>query len=165
MCVCLQESCDIDAVTGEGATALHHAVRQGSASIVELLVGHGIDLMATDGSGCSALHLAMSRESIVGINDDSPEVEKVRRRGLEYGLLVACYPLQLCTLPFHAYVLLFSPFSILHRGLTNSLHLPPPPTPPLPLSSFLSDSQYTLGFTRSFDGRCCHCLLSCSRRS
>ena len=80
---CLQECCDIDAVTGEGATALHLAVNQGFASIVELLVGHGIDLFATDGNDCSALHLAMSRGSIVGINDNCPEVEKVSERGLE----------------------------------------------------------------------------------
>ena len=72
-----QDKCDIDAVCGDGRTALHLAVDKGSADIVEVLVGHGIDLSILDTSGLTALHLAVGKLSIIGITDNSPELSKV----------------------------------------------------------------------------------------
>ena len=47
------------------------------AAIVELLVGHGIDLDVIDERGLTALHIVLGRKSVVGIPEDSPELTKV----------------------------------------------------------------------------------------
>ena len=48
------------------------------AAVVELLVGHGIDLDVIDERGLTALHIVLQgRQSVVGIPEDSPELNKV----------------------------------------------------------------------------------------
>ena len=74
----MQGKCDINAVTRSIHTALHLAVNEGCAAIVELLVGHGIDLDVVEERGITALHIVLGRKSVVGISEDSPELSKVR---------------------------------------------------------------------------------------
>ena len=87
----VQERCDINAVTGVVHTALHLAVDEGNAAIVELLVGHGIDLDVVEDHGLTALHIVLGRKQVVGISEDSPELTKV------YTMLM--FPVILCTVP------------------------------------------------------------------
>ena len=47
-------------------------------SVVELLVGHGIDLNIEDERGLTPLHIAVHTQSILGISDNSPELSKVQ---------------------------------------------------------------------------------------
>ena len=74
----IQEKCDINAVTRGVHTALHLAVDGGYAAIVELLVGHGIDLDVIEERGITALHIVLGRMTIVSIPEDSPELSKVQ---------------------------------------------------------------------------------------
>ena len=64
----------------EGQTALHMAVHQGHASIVERLVGFGINLDCTDLNGDTALHIALLRETMdkLSLSADTPQMKKVR---------------------------------------------------------------------------------------
>ena len=73
----IQEKCDINAATGNVHTALHLAADEGNAAIVELLVGHGIDLDVIDERGMTALHIVVATKEVVGIPEDSPELSKV----------------------------------------------------------------------------------------
>ena len=66
-------------MTGAGTTALHLSVDKGSSDIIELLVGHGIDLSIIDAKGLTALHLALGKEIIVGITDNSPQLSEVKQ--------------------------------------------------------------------------------------
>ena len=73
----LQKKCDIDAISNDVRTALHVAVDQNHPSIVELLVGHGVDLSVVDEDGETALHMAVITTDVLDISDDSPELKKV----------------------------------------------------------------------------------------
>ena len=73
--------CDIDAITGEGRTALHLAIGNKHFSIAELLIGHGIELDVTEQIGSTALHVAVahSSHSLSSMKsiDNAPELTKV----------------------------------------------------------------------------------------
>ena len=61
------------------------------AAIVELLVGHGIDLDVIDERGRTALHIVLGRKSVIGIPEDSPELSKVcTLQMLTEGPLLVC---------------------------------------------------------------------------
>ena len=79
VCVLIQEKCDIDAITGGVHTALHLATDEGNADIVELLVGHGIDLDVIDERGMTALHIVVNKMDFLHtiIDDKTPELKKV----------------------------------------------------------------------------------------
>ena len=73
----LQKLCRINAVTNTGQTALHLAVHQGHARIVERLVGYGIELNLQDSDGDTALHLALSRQTVNVLSAETPQLKKV----------------------------------------------------------------------------------------
>lgn len=64
-------------VTETGQTALHIAVHQGHVRVVERLVGFGIDLNIQDGDGDTALHIALSRDSVDILSAETPQLKKV----------------------------------------------------------------------------------------
>ena len=66
-------------MTGVGSTGLHISVDKGSSDIIELLVGHGIDLSIICSNGLTALHIALGKEIVVGITDNCPELSKVKQ--------------------------------------------------------------------------------------
>ena len=66
-------------VTDTGQTALHIAVHQGHARIVERLVGFGIDLNLQDSDGDTALHIALSRDATETLSAETPQLNKVLR--------------------------------------------------------------------------------------
>lgn len=73
----IQEFCKINAVTNTGQTALHLAVHQGHARIVERLVGYGIELNLQDSDGDTALHVALSRQTVNVLSAETPQLKKV----------------------------------------------------------------------------------------
>ena len=60
-----------------GQTALHMAVHQGNARIVERLVGFGIKLDTQDSDGDTALHMALSRQEVDVLSTETPQLKKV----------------------------------------------------------------------------------------
>ena len=66
-------------MTDTGQTALHIAVHQGHARIVERLVGFGIDLNLQDSDGDTALHIALSRDTTDSLPAETPQLKKVLR--------------------------------------------------------------------------------------
>ena len=64
-------------VTDTGQTALHIAVHQGHARIVERLVGFGINLNVQDSDGDTALHIALSRDTADILSAETPQLIKV----------------------------------------------------------------------------------------
>ena len=64
-------------VTETGQTALHIAVHQGHARIVERLVGFGINLDLQDSDGDTALHIALSRDNAKTLSAETPQLKKV----------------------------------------------------------------------------------------
>ena len=62
-----------------GQTALHLAVHQGHARIVERLVGFGIKLNLQDSDGDTALHIALSRDTAKPLSAETPQLNKVGR--------------------------------------------------------------------------------------
>ena len=64
-------------VTDTGQTALHIAVHQGHARIVERLVGFGINLNMQDSDGDTALHIALSRDTTDALSAETPQLKKV----------------------------------------------------------------------------------------
>ena len=58
-------------------TALHIAVHQGHARIVERLVGFGIKLDVQDATGDTALHIALSKTSVDMLSAETPQLKKV----------------------------------------------------------------------------------------
>ena len=58
-------------------SALHLAVHQGHARIVERLVGFGIDLNLQDSTGDTALHIALSKTSADMLSAETPQLKKV----------------------------------------------------------------------------------------
>ena len=64
-------------VTDTGQTALHIAVHQGYARIVERLVGFGINLNLQDTDGDTALHIALSRDTADILSAETPQLIKV----------------------------------------------------------------------------------------
>ena len=64
-------------VTDTGQTALHIAVHQGHARIVERLVGFGINLNLQDTDGDTALHIALSRDTADILSAETPQLIKV----------------------------------------------------------------------------------------
>ncbi len=67
----------MNAKTGQGQTALHLAVHQGHARIVERLVGFGVDLNIQDGDGDTALHIAVLKETVDNLTAETPQLKKV----------------------------------------------------------------------------------------
>jgi hypothetical protein len=61
-----------------GQSALHLAVHQGHARIVERLVGFGINLNLQDSDGDTALHIALSRDTAKTLSSETPQLKKVR---------------------------------------------------------------------------------------
>ena len=51
---------------------------EGNAAIVELLVGHGINLDVIEERGITALHIVLAGKPIVSIPEDSSELSKVQ---------------------------------------------------------------------------------------
>ena len=92
-----------------GQTALHMAVHQGHARIVERLVGYGIDLNLRDSDGDTALHIALARQTIDVLSSETPQLNKVRC-GLRLVMIMGCFqtstyktsPYSLCT-PKHVF--------------------------------------------------------------
>ena len=72
-----QEQCDINAKTNQGQTALHLAVHQGHARIIERLVGFGVDMNVPDGDGDTALHMAVLKETVENLTQETPQLKKV----------------------------------------------------------------------------------------
>jgi ankyrin repeat protein len=72
-----QEFCNIDGVTNMGQSALHLAVHQGHARIVERLVGFGINLNLQDSDGDTALHIALSRDTAKTLSAETHQLKKV----------------------------------------------------------------------------------------
>ena len=64
-------------VTETGQTALHIAVHQGHARIVERLVGFGIDLNMQDSDGDTALHITLARDTADTLSAETPQLKKV----------------------------------------------------------------------------------------
>ena len=60
-----------------GQSALHLAVHQGHARIVERLVGFGIDLNIQDSNGDTALHIALLKTSADVLSAETPQLKKV----------------------------------------------------------------------------------------
>ena len=60
-----------------GQTALHLAVHQGHARIVERLVGFGINLNLQDSDGDTAVHIALSRDTAKPLSAETPQLKKV----------------------------------------------------------------------------------------
>ena len=60
-----------------GQSALHLAVHQGHARIVERLVGFGINLNLQDNDGDTALHIALSRDTAKTLSAETPQLKKV----------------------------------------------------------------------------------------
>ena len=57
-----------------GQTALHLAIHQGHARIVERLVGFGINLNLQDSDGDTALHIALSRDTTKPLSAETPQL-------------------------------------------------------------------------------------------
>ena len=70
----------MNGVTDTAQTALHLAVHQGHARIVERLVGFGIDLNLQDSDGDTALHIAVLRETADTLSTETPQLKKVLSR-------------------------------------------------------------------------------------
>jgi uncharacterized protein len=70
----LDAGADVDAVDGDGRTALHHAAIDGGADVAELLLDRGADPNAMDGQQWTPLHFA-AREHHVAL------AEMLLRRG------------------------------------------------------------------------------------
>ena len=64
-------------VTETGQTALHIAIHQGHARIVERLIGFGIDLNMQDSDGDTALHIALARDTTDTLSAETPQLKKV----------------------------------------------------------------------------------------
>ena len=64
-------------MTNVGQSALHLAVHQGHARIVEGLVGFGIDLNLQDSDGDTALHIAFSKDTTKTLSAETPQLKKV----------------------------------------------------------------------------------------
>ena len=75
-----------------GQTALHLAVNQGHARIIERLVGYGIELNTQDSDGDTALHMALSKQIPDGLSAETPQLKKVHLLVLNHSL---CY-LEMC---------------------------------------------------------------------
>ena len=60
-----------------GQSALHLAVHQGHARIVERLVGFGINLDLQDSDGDTALHTALSKQTANTLSAETPQLKKV----------------------------------------------------------------------------------------
>ena len=60
-----------------GQSALHLAVHQGHARIVERLVGFGINLDLQDSDGDTALHMALSKQTANTLSAETPQLKKV----------------------------------------------------------------------------------------
>ena len=73
----IQDQCDLNARTNMGQTALHLAVHQGHARIVERLVGYGVNLNVQDNDGDTALHTALVRETVDSLTPETPQLKKV----------------------------------------------------------------------------------------
>ena len=60
-----------------GQTALHLAIHQGHARIVERLVGFGVNLNLQDSDGDTALHITLSRDTTKPLSAETPQLKKV----------------------------------------------------------------------------------------
>ena len=69
--------CDLNAKTNQGQTALHLAVHQGHARIIERLVGFGVDMNILDSDGDTALHMAVVKETVDNLTQETPQLKKV----------------------------------------------------------------------------------------
>jgi ankyrin repeat protein len=71
--------CDIDSRTINNSTALHVAMQQDNASIIERLIGFGASLNVQDANGDTPLHLVIMRKSTNAIvTKDTPQLKKLQ---------------------------------------------------------------------------------------
>ncbi|XP_064385292.1 E3 ubiquitin-protein ligase MIB1-like isoform X2 [Halichondria panicea] len=88
--------CDLNAKTNQGQTALHLAVHQGHARIIERLVGFGVDMNILDSDGDTALHMAVVKETVDNLTQETPQLKKVKDRlpGQQLKAVIPCFLVQ-----------------------------------------------------------------------
>ena len=72
----------MDARADTGHTPLHGAIMKNHSRLVELLIGYGADPTLAENDGATVLHLVLNNEDMEAPTDDTPELNKVRVKGL-----------------------------------------------------------------------------------